>query len=375
MTRQADERPATPGTGVKESAKVAVLFTSPQTVVPDIAQAMRLADYTAHLPRDVATALKINISWQRYYPACSTTPWQLEGVIRALQEDGYGELMPAQNATVVVDSHEGEVKNKHNVVLDRYGLKSVHLNDKDARWVRYQPKGEMLVLDKIFPDGIYLPEVLIGKNIIHLPTLKTHVFTTITGAMKNAFGGLLHFHRHWTHPVIHETLVDLLTIQKEIHPGVFAVLDGTMAGEGPGPRAMRVRETNVVLASADQVAIDAVAAKIMGFDPMSIRFIRLAHERGLGCGDQSEIEVVGADISQLNFGLKGGEDTLFSRVQKSVYWGPFSPVEKFLSRSFITPVGYLVSNLYHNLYWYNLFGRSRVKKALSSDWGKLFLSY
>ena len=47
----------------------------------------------------------------------------------------------------------------------------------------------------------------------------------MTGAMKNAFGGLLHLKRHWTHSVIHETLVDLLIIQKEIHPGIFAVMD------------------------------------------------------------------------------------------------------------------------------------------------------
>ncbi len=38
--------------------------------------------------------------------------------------------------------------------------------------------------------------------------------------------------------MIHETLVDLLAIQKEIHPGILAVMDGTFAGEGPGPRAM-----------------------------------------------------------------------------------------------------------------------------------------
>ena len=86
--------------------------------------------------------------------------------------------------------------------------------------------------------------------------------------MKNAFGGLLNEHRHWTHPVIHETLVDLLMIQKKIHRGVFAVMDGTFAGDGPGPRCMVPHVKNVLLASADQVAIDAVAAKLMGFDPM-----------------------------------------------------------------------------------------------------------
>ena len=123
--------------------------------------------------------------------------------------------------------------------------------------------------------------------------MKTHVFTTTTGAMKNAFGGLLNERRHWTHPVIHETLVDLLMIQKKIHRGMFAVMDGTFAGDGPGPRCMVPHVKNVMLASADQVAIDAVAAKLMGFDPLSIKYIRLAHDVGLGCGDPREIEIVG----------------------------------------------------------------------------------
>ena len=138
-----------------------------------------------------------------------------------------------------------------------------------------------------------IPRRFIGENIIHLPTVKTHVFTTMTGAMKNAFGGLLNERRHWTHPVIHETLVDLLMIQQKIHRGVFAVMDGTFAGDGPGPRCMIPRVKNVILASADQVAIDAISAKLMGMDPLSIKFIRLAHERGLGCGDPRDIEIVG----------------------------------------------------------------------------------
>jgi uncharacterized protein (DUF362 family) len=100
--------------------------------------------------------------------------------------------------------------------------------------------------------------------------------------MKNAFGGLLNTRRHYTHSWIHETLVDLLAIQKEIHPGLFAIMDGTTAGNGPGPRTMHPVVKNVMLASADQVAIDAVSAKMMGFDPMSLDYIRLAHEDGLG---------------------------------------------------------------------------------------------
>ena len=165
-------------------AKVAVVYTRPETVLEDIGKAMRLADYQSHLPVDIPTLLKINISWQHYYPACSTTPWQLEGVIQALQQDGYSDLIAAHNGTVVVDSFEGEVRNKQKPVQDKYSLPNVHLDVPPNRWIPYQPKGEMMVLDEIFPEGLQIPEIFPGKNVVHLPTMKTHVFTTMTGAMK-----------------------------------------------------------------------------------------------------------------------------------------------------------------------------------------------
>ncbi|MBM2826606.1 MAG: protein of unknown function family [Dehalococcoidia bacterium] len=355
--------------------KVAVLYTRPASVLEDIARLLALADFPVLMPQDVETILKINISWQHWFPACSTTPWQLEGAILALWKMGYDRLIPSQNGTVVVDSREGEERNKHGAVLRKHGLQSVHLNDPHVKWVRYQPKAPMMVLDEIYPEGIHIPEHLIGKNILHLPTMKTHVFTTITGAMKNAFGGLLNFKRHWTHSAIHETLGDLLAIQQEIHPGIFALTDGTFAGEGPGPRAMRPLVKNTMIAGADQVAVDAVAAKMMGFDPMSLKFIRLAHERGLGCGDLREIEVVGEDISEVDWRFSGSENTLASRGQKLIYWGPLKPLENILLRSPIVPWAFLASNLYHNSFWLPFIGRSRVEWALKTEWGKLFERY
>ena len=354
---------------------VAVVATRPQTVMQDIEHVMRLAGVEQHLSTELATLLKINISWQHWYPACSTSPWQLEGVIQAMQKLGHHDLIGAHNGTVVVDSFEGEVNNKQKVVQDKYNLTNVHLDTPPNVWVDYKPKAQMLVLDDIFPEGIQIPQIFEGKNILHLPTMKTHVFTTMTGAMKNAFGGLLHRKRHWTHSVIHETLVDLLAIQKEIHPGIFAVMDGTFAGDGPGPRAMRWHIKDRILASADQVAIDAVAAHMMGFDPMSIKFIRLAHERGLGCGDISQIDVVGEDISNVNWGFSGVENTLASRGQKLIYWGPLKFLENMLLRSPIAGWSFLASNLYHNGYWLKTHGRRRIQAALETEWGELFKSY
>ena len=65
--------------------KVAIVRTTPETVLDDYARLMTLAGYQEALPKGKRTLLKINISWQTWYPACSTTPWQLEGVIRVLQ--------------------------------------------------------------------------------------------------------------------------------------------------------------------------------------------------------------------------------------------------------------------------------------------------
>ena len=363
------------GRRLPQPAVVAVVATKPETVYGDIQRAMEMAGVVQALDQAARTLLKINISWQHWYPGCSTTPWQLEGVAKGLRNLGYQDLLGAHNGTVVVDSYEGERNNRHKAVQDRHSIPVVHLDSPPNRWVEYRPKAEMLVLDEIFPEGIQIPESFAGTNIVHLPTMKTHVFTTITGAMKNAFGGLLHRKRHWTHSVIHETLVDLLAIQQEIHRGVFAVTDGTFAGDGPGPRAMRWHVKDRVLASADQVAIDAVAAKMMGFEPMDIKFIRLAHERGLGCGDISQIEVVGEDISKVNWRFSGVENTFASRGQKLIYWGPLKPIEKLLLRSPLVGLSYLASNLYHNGYWLNFHGRRRIDAALKTEWGRLFQSY
>ena len=357
---------------IQTSPVVAVVKTSPQTVLDDVKSAMNLAGYSCALPPDFATLLKINISWQHYYPACSTTPWQLDGVIRTLVEDGYKDIIPTHNGTVVVDAKEGRVKNGHKFVEELHNLDAIHLEEQ--KWVPFEPKEKFLVLDKIYKQGIHIPEVLIGKNIVHLPTMKTHVFTTITGAMKNAFGGLLNFQRHWTHSVIHETLVDLLKIQKQIHPGIFSVTDGTFAGSGAGPRAMDWHAKNVILAGADQVAVDAVSASMMGFDPMSIEFIRLAHEEGLGCGDISKIDVRGENISNVDWGFQS-ENTFASKGQKMIYWGPLKPLENILLRSPIAPWAYLASNLYHNDYWYRFKGKKRVEKAMQTDWGQLLKTY
>ena len=355
-------------------SKVAVVKTSPETVLDDIDQALHLADVEKLLPKDAATLLKVNITWHYYYPACSTTPWQLDGVASALEKRGYKNLIPAQNRTVVVNPKLGAVNNHLVSVMKKHNLEFIYLYEPHIEWINYKPKAKMLVLDRIYNGHIDIPKLFIGKNAFHLPTLKTHVFTTITGAMKNAFGGLLNDNRHWTHACIHETLVDLLQIQKEIHPGIFCVTDGTIAGNGAGPRVMEPHIKNYLLASGDSVAIDAIAAKMMGFEPMHLKFLNLAHERNLGVAKPQDIEIVGCDINNVNFHFRQ-TDTFASRGQKAIYWGKLKPLEHILLRSPIVPWSYLASRMYHDFFWYNVYGKTIARKYLNTDWGRLFASY
>jgi len=358
-------------------SRVALLRTRPESVLADIARLCELAGAGAALARGARTILKDNISWHFPFPGANTTPWQLEGTVLALRAAGFNDLVCVQNDTVVTDPRKGERLNGYVGVLSRLGV-PVHYNcfDWDLRWVEYEPKGEMLALRKVFPDGIRIPEFFLGTNVVHLPTVKCHIYTTTTGAMKNAFGGLLATRRHYTHTWIHETLVDLLTIQKEIHSGLFAVMDGTTVGNGPGPRTMVPVRKDVMLASPDQVAIDAVAARLMGFDPLAIRYLALAHQRGLGVADPAEIELVGEPaIGGENWHFSVGHN-LASRVG-SLLW--FSPLRRLQKLFFHTPLVYVFvagSYLYHDFLWYPVLGRRRVRAFVrTSPWGALFDRY
>ncbi|MCI0531150.1 MAG: DUF362 domain-containing protein [candidate division Zixibacteria bacterium] len=353
---------------------VAVLKTSPGTVFSDYAKLMRMVGYQNEISKEKETILKLNLSWDIYFPSSSSQPWQLEGVVRTLLEDEFdrGKLLPVENKTVVTDPIRGAEQNCWFPVLNRYGLSYTPL--PSAEWVKYDFKRSLLKLNQIFPEGIEIPRFFIGKQIIHLPTVKTHGHSVTTGAIKNSFGGLLKEVRHFAHKHIHEVLVDLMMMQKELHPGIFAVMDGTVCGNGAGPRTMIPVIKNYILASSDQVAIDSVAARMMGFDPLRIPYLKMCAEMGLGQADLRNIQVIGEDISGVNF--------KFEAKKSFVIWGDqmlrkgsLQFMEKAALHSPLAFWAPVASNLYHDLFWYPVVGKRIVDKFLTSDWGQFFESY
>jgi uncharacterized protein (DUF362 family) len=357
-------------------SQVAVLFTSPDSVLEDYERLFALAGGKTALQPGIPTIIKDNITWHFPMPAANTTPWQLEAVIRSLRHAGFDDLTCVQNQTVVTNAFKGEDLNGYLPIFRRYNVPvRYNFRKEDMSWVPYRPKAAMLALDHIYPEGIYIPDYFIGKNIVHLPTVKTHLYTTTTGAMKNAFGGLLSKYRHYTHTWIHETLVDLLAIQKEIHPGIFAIMDGTTVGNGAGPRMLKPVVKNLILASADQVAIDAVAAKLMGFDPLSIKYIRLAHEQGLGCGDPRQIEMVGDDISSESWGFKIGHNS-HSFLAWLAWYGPTKVFQKLVLRTPFVVVPTFIGEVEQDyIFWPLKYKAIAQRWCETTEWGRLFQEY
>jgi len=386
---------------ISKHSQVFVLKTTPETVLEDYKKLIHLANYEKYYNKDEKIIIKLNLSWSKFFPACSSPPWQVEGVLKTMVEDGYNpkKLFTAENKTVVTNIEKGLKGNKWGPIIKKYGVWFIPLTripfvpyeSLRSRFLTLKNKKLHALDSKIFPDGFFIPKFYVGKPIIHLPTIKTHGHTGavggslkktygemkhggITCAMKNAFGGLLTKRRHFSHQFMSEVLVDLLIIQKQIHPQILAIVDGTICGDGAGPRTMIPRIKNYILAGYDQVAVDTVVAKLMGFEPLDLPAIRMAHEDGLGCGDFNQIEIVGEDVSKINWNFKV-KRSLVIWGDQMVRKGPLQFLYPLFKNElfFLGPI--YASMIYHDMFWYPTIGKRRIREFTQTKWGKMFLNY
>ena len=188
---------------------------------------------------------------------------------------------------------DGFLISGYRQICDELGVRLLNLKEEGFREVSC--RGELL--KKVFIS----PLVLEADFILNLPKLKTHSFTVFTGAVKNMFGVIPHGFRHRYHrqfiknDVFSQMLVDIYSCV----PPHLTVMDGIVAMEGEGPSTGNKKKMGVIIASEDAVAVDAVASKITGFNPMNIYTTQDAHERGLGIGRIEDIEIAGEKIQDV----------------------------------------------------------------------------
>lgn len=170
-------------------------------------------------------------------------------------------------------------------MAEKYGVKIVDLN-QDEYEVRKNPRAICL-------NKFELPSTLKDSYLISVPVLKEHSITTVTISLKNMLGATLGEETRATwkkgrfHDRLDESIVD---INLYLKPNL-AVVDGRVAGVG-GELGALPENHGVMIFSEDLVAADAVGAKMLGYDPLDIRHLKLAQDKGLGVADLGNIEVL-----------------------------------------------------------------------------------
>lgn len=137
--------------------------------------------------------------------------------------------------------------------------------------------------------------------VVSAAKLKTHGMMTYTGAVKNLFGvipGLVKADYHFRLNDIDNFADHLVDICETIKP-VFSIIDGIEGMEGDGPSAGEKRHVGLVLASESPYALDALASKIIGIEPMSVPTVRAASLRNLFSGDLKDIKIKGVQLEDI----------------------------------------------------------------------------
>lgn len=150
--------------------------------------------------------------------------------------------------------------------------------------------------------GVVLDRVRVGRRVtdidvtINVPVLKTHVATLLSCCLKNwSVGIAAREEKKLLHRVgLHDAIVDVHAASTP----KFNVVDAIVAMEGDGPNLPpgKTKPLGLVLGGRDPVAVDAVAAAIMGIDAREVKHVVKAEERGLGTADLTRIEVLGERI-------------------------------------------------------------------------------
>jgi uncharacterized protein (DUF362 family) len=266
-------------------------------VVKAVSDVMDAASYKEFIPRDQVILLKVNLGWDMFIPGSVTNPAVFEGVVRKLK--GYAKAICVIESDQVLENiNKAYLKSKISEIAKKHNVKWINLS-----YVKKVKK--KMPMNRIMKTVI-IPKVLTKGIIVTLPVMKTHNKTTVTLSLKNQWGCISKM-RHMYHLYLDEAICDVNAAMNV----KFAIVDGTIAMEGNGPKNGIPREIGIVGAGNDLVEVDSVFANQMGFNPREISHIVEAEKRGLGT---IGTKYIGDDITPIK-PFKPAEHNFVSKVE------------------------------------------------------------
>ena len=215
--------------------------------------------------------------------AITTHPVFLEAAIRLAKERGAARIMVGESPGLHTSSFYG----KHSGIGEVCRRTGVEWRDFLAGKAELPcPQGKA-VKSVTVTDAIRDADVLIS-----LPKLKTHQLMLFTGAMKNCFGlipSMMKSASHVRFPRIGDFAAFLVDIVLAAKPG-YALMDGIVGMEGPGPGSGTPRQLSLVLASSNLLAMDIAASAIVGYPPLEVPMNREALSRQVWLKNLEEVE-------------------------------------------------------------------------------------
>jgi|Deesub1362A_J573_1020465.scaffolds.fasta_scaffold00350_30 uncharacterized protein (DUF362 family) len=248
---------------------------------PDIRPALDFINFT---PKECEiVAIKPNISSPDPYNTGITTDLRiLEQVLKMYE--GLAERVVIESNPYSHKMEEVFEKTGAQELCEYYGAKIVNLSED-----RLIP----VELDYLVLKNFKAPSTILKADfLINLPVMKTHPITKVSLALKNMMG-IIPGSKAIYHPRISEAIVDVMRVRKPD----LNILDGIVGVEGRAGR--KPKEMDLIMASTDAVALDTIACKVMGVNPINVEHIYMAGYYGIGEYVERKIQVVGETVENV----------------------------------------------------------------------------
>ncbi len=257
----------------------------------------------------------------------TTHPGFVQGLVEFLQSDKHRNNGHKNIAITIAEDPRNSDDNEHrhwrNTGFEQVAAKT---------GARLHTTTTYTCIKKEVPKPMAFPVLNVSRLataantiLINVPKLKTHNLAITTLCMKNLMGLVNVFDRHycaqawrqmpveirdnesprneWFEKRDHEEwqagLARRLVDTAQVIQPALNIVEGIVGREGTGFQRGRNRALGLVVAGTNMVAVDSVASYLMGFDPLKLIYLDIAHKAGLGENDISKLEIFTHDNGEL----------------------------------------------------------------------------